>query len=254
LDEAERSALEQIVERADLHDGQRIIDLGCGWGSVSLYLAKRFPNSQITGVSNSASQRRYIMSEAKKAGLANLRILTADMNVFQPPTGEERFDRAVSIEMFEHMKGYGILLKRISEWLKPDGKLFVHIFVTHHLPYHFDPSGWMGATFFTGGIMPSRELLYHFQDHMKLRNNWIVDGTHYEKTCYAWLERMDAHKKEIMPILRATYGSDKATLWWMNWRMFYIACAVMFGFNKGQTWTVAHYLFEPSRADEEDEA
>jgi len=244
LDEAEVLALQQTCEHADLKDGQTILELGCGWGSLSLWMAEHYPNAKITGVSNSNSQREYIMAQAELKGFRNLTIITADMNVFEAPS---TYDRVVSVEMFEHMRNYQVLYAKVASWLKPQGKFFKHIFVHRNTPYLFevkDENDWMSQYFFSGGMMPSDDLPLYFQDHLKLINRWRWDGTHYEKTANAWLENMDAKKAEITPILIKVYGSENVEQWRNRWRMFYLACAELFGYRKGQEWWVTHYLFE----------
>jgi len=247
LDEAEERMLALYVERARITDGQEILELGCGWGSLSLYLAEKFPGARITGVSNSATQREHIEAEARRRGFTNLTILTRDMNAFDAPAG--RYDRVVSVEMFEHMKNYQRLLANVARWLKPDGLLFVHIFTHSTLSYHFvarDASDWMSRYFFTGGQMPAHDLLMGFQDDLKLEQDWKVDGTHYQRTAEDWLRNMDAHRAEIMPILAQTYGPENAVKWWSYWRVFYLACAELWGYRGGREWLVSHYLFRRS--------
>ncbi len=249
LDEAEEAMLGLYVERGRLADGLDILELGCGWGSLSLYLAERFPGARITGVSNSRTQKAHIDAEAKRRGLSNLTILTRDMNAFEAPEGS--FDRVVSVEMFEHMKNYPALLARIAGWLRPGGLLFVHIFTHHRIPYHFvarDTSDWMARYFFTGGQMPSHGLLARFQDQLRLEQDWTVDGTHYQRTAEAWLANMDAHRAEILPILGATYGRAHARKWWAYWRTFFMSCAELWGFRGGGEWIVSHYLFRKPSA------
>ena len=243
LDEAEILALQQTCNHADLQDGQAILELGCGWGSLSLWMATHYPKAQITGVSNSNSQREYIMQMAKSLGITNLNIITADMNVFEAP---EQYDRIVSVEMFEHMRNWQVLYGKVASWLKPNGKFFKHIFVHRNTPYLFevqDNDDWMSQYFFSGGMMPSDDLPLHFQDDLKLAQRWRWDGTHYEKTANAWLQNMDANHDLITPILVQTYGAKDAQMWRNRWRMFYMACAELFGHNKGQEWWVGHYLF-----------
>ena len=244
LSEAEDAMLALYAERAELINGQNILELGCGWGSLSLYMAKHYPNSHITGVSNSSSQKEYIDNQARLRGLTNITIITCDMNVFTQPSST--YDRVVSIEMFEHMKNYKLLLARIAAWLKADGKLFVHIFTHCKYPYHFeakDNSDWMARYFFTGGQMPSHDLLSYFQDDLKLSKDWKVNGTHYQKTAEDWLLNMKENKKTLMPFFHQTYGKD-AVKFWAYWKIFYMSCAELWGFNSGNEWLVSHYLFE----------
>ena len=244
LDEAEKLALTQTCDHAQLQDGQAILELGCGWGSLTLWMAAHYPSAQITGVSNSNSQREYIMNTAKARGLTNITIITADMNTFEAP---DTYDRVVSVEMFEHMRNYQVLYGRVANWLKPKGKFFKHIFVHRNTPYAFEvqnENDWMSQFFFSGGIMPSDDLPLHFQDDLKLTQRWRWDGTHYEKTANAWLDNMDKNAKAITPILAATYGDKNVEMWRNRWRMFYMACAELFGYNNGQEWWVTHYLFE----------
>ncbi|HZR38027.1 MAG TPA: cyclopropane-fatty-acyl-phospholipid synthase family protein [Nevskia sp.] len=254
LEQAGLAMLELYAERAGLRDGMRILDLGCGWGSLSLWLARKYPGSSIVGLSNSRGQREYIERQAAARGLRNLRILTGNVVDFDfPGTGVEAgFDRVISIEMFEHMKNYGLLLAKIARWLKDDGRLFVHIFAHKLLAYHFEGEGrsdWMTQHFFTGGTMPSENLLLNFQDDLRLERQWWVSGAHYEKTSNHWLANMDAGKAAIMPVFRATYGEAQAAVWFQRWRMFYMAVAELFGYAGGNEWGVAHYLFAPRKAN-----
>lgn len=245
LADAENRALATYATRGQLADGQRILDMGCGWGSLSLYLGRRYPNASILGVSNSATQREFILSEAKRQGLKNVQIETADINTFEPG---QRFDRIVSIEMLEHVRNHRALFARIAEWLEPDGLAFFHVFRHRNYPYTFETEGsgnWMGRYFFTGGVMPSDDLLPAFQDALTLVDRWQWDGTHYEKTANAWLEQLDVHRREILAILAKHYGTADAAKWVQRWRIFFMACAEMFGLDDGQEWGVSHYLFTP---------
>ena len=248
LAEAEQKMLELYAERAQLKDGMRILDLGCGWGSLSTWLAQRYPNSRIVGLSNSHGQREFIQGRAKERGLTNLSIHTGNVAEFDFTAEQlgEGFDRVMSIEMFEHMKNYGLLLAKIARWMKPDAKLFVHIFVHKLLAYHFEDkeqSDWMTRYFFLGGTMPSENLLLNFQDDVKLERQWWVDGRHYQKTSNHWLAGMDSHRAEILDIFRAGYGERDAAVWVQRWRMFYMAVAEFFGYAEGNEWGVGHYLF-----------
>jgi cyclopropane-fatty-acyl-phospholipid synthase len=244
LGEAEAAALDLSCEHAELADGQHILELGCGWGSLTLFMAARYPNARITAVSNSCSQREYIVAEAQRRGLDNVRVITCDMNSFAI---SERFDRIVSVEMFEHMRNYRRLFRSVHDWLVPSGKFFMHIFVHRAVPYEFVDRGdsdWMSRYFFSGGMMPSNDLPLFFQDCLQLKRRWSWSGTHYEKTANAWLANADARREAILPILAQAYGADAASTWLQRWRIFFMACAELWGYRNGQEWFVSHYLFE----------
>ena len=242
LDESEESMLELSFERAQLVDGDSILELGCGWGSLTCYMASKLPNSKITAVSNSKDQKEHILNRCKNQGLDNIEVITADMNDFGT---ESKYDRVVSIEMFEHMRNYKKLLSKISSWLNDDGKLFIHIFTHQSVVYPFENQGeadWMAREFFSGGMMPSHDLLLHFQDDLIIDDVWSMSGTHYEKTSLAWINKMDANKDNIMKIFLKTYGDD-AKLWFQRWRIFFMSCEKLFGYNNGSEWGVSHYRF-----------
>jgi cyclopropane-fatty-acyl-phospholipid synthase len=243
LDAAEEAMLELYARRAQLGNGQKILDLGCGWGSLTLWISERFPDSQVTGVSNSSTQKAFIDGEIHRRGLHNCQILTHDINEFQPAG---KFDRVISIEMFEHMRNYESLMARISQWLNPDGLLFIHIFSHRQFAYLFEdrgPGDWMARHFFTGGMMPSDHLLLYFQQKLHLLDHWRLNGTHYSKTAAAWLANMDRNRSRILPILEEAYTQEQAERWYSYWRIFFLACAELWGYRKGQEWLVSHYLF-----------
>ncbi len=244
LDEAELAMLDLYGERAQLADGQNVLELGCGWGSLTLWMAERFPHSNIQAVSNSTTQRHYIEAECVARGLRNVAVSTCDVNRLLMPAG--RFDRCVSVEMFEHLRNYETLLARIAAWLVPGGRLFAHVFAHREFLYPFETHGadnWMGRHFFTGGLMPSIETLLWFQRDLTLEARWLVPGTHYERTANHWLANQDRHPREIKAVFAQIYGRAAAELWWQRWRMFYMACAETFGYNRGREWLIAHYRF-----------
>lgn len=240
---SERDMLQLTCERAELANGQQVLELGCGWGSLSLYMASQYPQSKFTVVSNSRTQKMHIDEQAKLRHITNLTVITADINTF---TIDAVFDRVVSVEMFEHMRNYEKLMQKVASLLTPAGKLFVHIFTHKTYSYKFeviDNSDWMSKYFFTGGIMPGDNLLLYFNDAMAIEQHWHVSGLHYSKTAEAWLQNMDAHKQEIMPLFVNTYGAGEAVKWWVYWRIFFMSCAELWKFNNGEEWMVSHYLF-----------
>lgn len=243
LDGAEDAALALACDHAELIDGQRILELGCGWGSLSLWMAEHYPGASITAVSNSASQRKHIMNQATTRGLTNLQVITTDINDFMI---EDRFDRVVSIEMFEHMANHAELMRRVAGWLKDDGKLFVHVFAHRTYAYRFQEEGqsnWMGRHFFTGGIMPSHDYLPALDEHLQCEQDWWQDGTHYQKTAEAWLNNTDANRDAILDLFKQTYGQVNAAVWLQRWRIFFMACAELWGYKHGKEWGVSHYRF-----------
>ena len=244
LNQSEKEALELTDAHAQLKNGQSILELGCGWGSLTLWMAKKYPKSKITAVSNSKSQKIYILNEAKKRKLRNIKVITLDMNKFDT---KDRFDRVVSVEMIEHMRNHKKLFKNIARWLRPNGMFLMHIFVHQSQPYLFEDEeddDWMSKYFFSGGMMPSKDLPLFFQDQMKILSQWDWPGTHYEKTANAWLENLDKNKTRVLPILKQTYGNKDAEMWLQRWRIFFMACAELWGYKKGAEWRVGHYLFK----------
>jgi cyclopropane-fatty-acyl-phospholipid synthase len=245
LDASEERMLALSCERAGIEDGASVLDLGCGWGSFSLWLAERSPRCRILAVSNSKPQREFILARAAERGLENLRVQTCDVNAFEP---DQRFDRVVSIEMFEHVRNHERLLARIAHWLEPDGRLFVHHFCHREHAYAYEDEGandWMARHFFTGGIMPSEDLLLHRQRDLLVDQCWWVGGQHYQQTCEAWLARLDARRDELLPVLERVYGAGAGRLWLRRWRLFFLACAELFGWRGGEEWGVAHVRMAP---------
>lgn len=244
LTSAEANMLELYTKRGDFEDGQKILELGCGWGSLTLYLAKKYPNSQITGLSNSNSQREFIMQKAQERGLSNVQIITVDINEFDT---NESFDRIISIEMFEHVRNYQQLFKRMEQWLSDSGKCFIHIFCHRYLMYPFEEEGddnWMGKYFFSGGQMPAADTFLNFQQGLTLEKRWLLSGQHYEKTSNAWLENTDRNKETILSLFKKVYGEKEGKVWLQRWRIFFMSCAELFGLNNGNEWLVAHYRFK----------
>jgi cyclopropane-fatty-acyl-phospholipid synthase len=243
LDEAEEAMLRLTCDRAQIKDGNSILDLGCGWGALSLWAAQHYPSSQIVAVSKSRTQKQYIDQQCRLLGLGNVEVITADIVELRLP---RQFDRIVSVEMFEHMKNYGLLMSHIAAMLRYGGKLFVHIFSRRDFAHEFDasdPNDWMAQTFFSGGTMPSDDLLLHYQQDLRLLDHWSLDGTHYARTLRSWLRKLDARKPRVKEIMGATYGADQATKWLAYWRLFFIACECAWGFRGGREYLVSHYLF-----------
>ncbi|MCA9708646.1 MAG: class I SAM-dependent methyltransferase [Myxococcales bacterium] len=241
LAEAEAEALARTAEHAELGDGQRVLELGCGWGSLTLWIAQRYPRSHVTAVSNSASQRAFIEQTARARGLANVEVVTADVGTLEL---SERFDRVVSVEMFEHLRNYERLLARIAGWLRPQGSLLVHIFCHRSVPYAFATEGadnWMGRHFFSGGIMPSDDLLLRCRSELRVVRQWRWPGTHYQRTAEAWLANLDRRREPVLELLAQAHGRPEAAVWRQRWRMFFMACAELFGYEGGRQWWVSHY-------------
>ncbi len=243
LNTSEEDMLELTCSRAELQNGQEVLELGCGWGSLSFFMSEKFPQSNFTVVSNSKTQKIYIDKEIKNRGLKNLTVLTADINDFKI---EKKFDRVVSVEMFEHLRNYKLLFHKIASFLKSDGKMFVHVFTHKEFTYKFEvknESDWLSKYFFTGGMMPSNNLFSYFNEDLMIRETWVVNGTNYAKTSEAWLMNMDANKDKIIALFEETYGKENALKWWVYWRIFFMACAELWGYNNGEEWMVCHYLF-----------
>lgn len=247
LADSEAAALRVTCERAGLADGQNVLELGCGWGSLSLWMAQHHPGSLVTAVSNSQSQREHIEAQARERGLRNLRVITADVNHFHT---EDRYDRVVSVEMFEHLRNWPEAFRRVAGWLKPDGRFFMHVFAHRSTPYEFverDETDWMSRHFFSGGMMPSDDLVLHCQDDLQLQQRWRWNGRHYALTAEAWLANMDAARPALWPLFERTYGAE-AAVWWTRWRLFFLSVAELFGYDDGNQWWVSHYLLAPRQA------
>ncbi len=244
LDDAEESMLKLYMDRADIKDGHEVLDLGCGWGSFSLYVAERYPNINITSVSNSSDQIAYIKNEAHKKDLLNIKAFRMDVNNLEL---NKQFDRIVSIEMFEHLRNYKLILNSLNHALKPDGKLFIHIFCHKKLTYLYEMKNnldWMTKYFFQGGIMPSKDIFQYFEGELEIINQWDINGNHYSKTCKAWLNNHYKNKKKILDIFEKHY--DEPKIWFNRWRIFFLSCEAFFALNNGKEYFVGHYLFKKS--------
>ena len=242
LEMAEGNMLRLSCEHAELENGQNILELGCGWGSLSLWMAEHYPESTITAMSHSKTQKAYIDSESKRRGLDNLKVITSDINDFDT---SKRFDRIVSVEMFEHLRNHSLLFNRLNSWLKDDGRIFIHVFAHHKESYLFEVEherDWMAEHFFTGGMMPSINYLPSAAKPFKELNRWEINGAHYSKTLEAWLLKQDQEERTILKHFLNTYGKD-SKLWVQRWRIFYLACSELFAYNGGKEWPVMHYLF-----------
>jgi cyclopropane-fatty-acyl-phospholipid synthase len=238
---AELQMLDIYCQRAEIANGQTILDLGCGWGSMSLYIAEKYPQSQITALSNSSTQKAYIEETASSKGFTNIEVITANIVDWET---SKKYDRIISIEMLEHMKNYEMLFAKLKHWLCRDGKLFAHIFCHKNFAYDYESEDdWLAEHFFSGGTMPAKDLFLYFQKDIVLLKHWIVDGTHYQKTSEAWLDNMKNKKEQILPIVESTYGKENAKKWWIYWQVFFLACAELFGYRNGSEWLVSHYLF-----------
>lgn len=244
LEDAENAMLEMYCKRAQVEDGHSVLDIGCGWGSLSLYISQKYTNCRITGICNSKTQKAYIEEQCQELQLQNVEIIVADISTLEM---EATYDRIFSIEMFEHMKNYKDLLKKISGWMKHDSLLFVHHFCHKAFAYHFEDKSdddWITRYFFSGGTMPAANLLLYFQEDVSVVDHWLVNGKHYAQTSEEWLKRMDKNLASIKPIMESTYGKDSAVKWTVYWRTFFISVAELFGYNDGEEWMVALFHFK----------
>lgn len=251
LDSAEEAMLQLTCERAGLADGMDILELGCGWGSLTLWMAEHYPNSRITAVSNSAPQRKTIEALAADRGLGNVTVKTADINQYRP---DDLYDRIVSVEMFEHVRNHVLLLERIARWLKPGGRLFVHIFCHDTYAYDYEDRGdsdWMARHFFSGGMMPSFRYFESLPVPFSVEESWAVNGEHYARTCRDWLRNLDAHRDAVVAVLRKTLSPAEARVQAQRWRIFFMACEELFAYRGGREWYVGHYLMAPAETDSE---
>ncbi len=246
LRSAEERMLRISCERAGIEDGMNVLDLGCGWGSMSLWIARHKPRCRVLAVSNSRLQGQFILDRCRVESLRNVEVITADMQNFAP---ERQFHRIFSVEMFEHMRNWPVLFNRVASWLEPHGAFFLHVFAHRDLAYSYEDHGsgdWMARHFFTGGIMPSNDLPFHLSTDLEVTRHWKVNGRHYSRTLEAWLRTLDAEKGSVMTIFEAVYGDD-ADRWFGRWRMFFMACAELFSYNNGSEWGISHYLLEPTK-------
>jgi cyclopropane-fatty-acyl-phospholipid synthase len=247
IDAAEEAMVSLTCGRAQLSDGMSVLDLGCGWGSLSLWIAERYPRCHVTAVSNSKPQREFILARCAESDFENVEVVTNDINKLD---FEQRFDRVISVEMFEHVRNYDLLLARVARWLEPNGKLFVHHFSHREFAYPYETDGdhnWMGQYFFSGGIMPSDDMLLHFQQDLVVDRKWRINGTHYQQTADAWLELQDLQRDALIPILAEVYGEEAAQLWFERWRLFFLACSELFGYRNGNEWWVTHIRMTPRK-------
>ncbi|MGI9429691.1 MAG: SAM-dependent methyltransferase [Bythopirellula sp.] len=242
LDQAEAAMLRLTCQRAQLTDGQRILELGCGWGALTLWMAKEFPQANILAISNSRSQQEFIQQQCRNRQLQNVEIRLLDVAQLSL---DETFDRVVSVEMFEHMRNWQQLLANVAGWLHTDGKCFLHTFCHRQLFYPFEVDGqadWMAKHFFSGGVMPSYDLLQRLDLPLQVEQQWQVNGQHYAKTCRAWLMNLDRSSRKLEAMFAEQLGGADARRQLARWRMFVMACAELFAFADGNEWFVSHTL------------